>query len=243
MTVSLQAELVFLLFSFLFGMGCACMNGTVRVIASLALTPSTEVMRRLPRPPRLFFASTKEEIKGKEGKKKKKEKTGPRKRKPFSFSLFLADIFFFLSFGIAYSIFLYAYHNGVFRLYSLLLVLFGFGFYRKTVAPGVKRLLSLCIPPLREGIRLLLSWLLFPCLFVLHLLFLFFRFLFSKIRVPFAYVCGILRQRKAEKKRRLALRMAEEAKRKRKASLRLLTARACTVATARKEPNEKRKFT
>ena len=75
---------------------------------------------------------------------KKKKKKGSR---PFFFGYLLLDLFFFLLFAVCYLLFLFLWHDGVFRLYSLLLAALGAGLFhrvaRTLVARPVAFLLSL----------------------------------------------------------------------------------------------------
>lgn len=115
MTVSMWGELLFLLLSLLFGVGLGGLYSLLRITRML-------IGVRYPEQNGGFRGISLPLLADKTAARFLK-----RKREGALFlPVFLGDLFFFLTFAFAYSIFLYAMHSGVFRLYSLLGVCGGF---------------------------------------------------------------------------------------------------------------------
>ncbi len=106
MTLALKDELIFLLFSFLFGIAVGCYYDVFRFL-------------------RVFLGLRAVSIK--EG-----EKEG--KRIAAKIVTGVLDFLFMLSGGIAYTVLVYGAHSGIVRFYSLLALFFGFLLYLKTLS-------------------------------------------------------------------------------------------------------------
>lgn len=128
MTVSMWGELLFLLRSLLFGVALGVLYSLLR-ISRLFLGvryPGGVGGLSKVRLPLLGDKTAMRFLK--------------RKREGLLFlPVLLGDLLFFLLFAIGYSVFLYAFHSGVFRLYSLLGVALGFFLCEKTVGRLVLR--------------------------------------------------------------------------------------------------------
>lgn len=106
--------------------------------------------------------------------------------------VFLGDVLFFILLGFCYPVFLYAAHNGIFRLYSLVSLFLGFLLYRQSVGRAVLFLSSYIL----FALRALCDYLWF---FLFHPLGLFFGFLFrtgrgicGRIHVCLRHICAIM---------------------------------------------------
>ena len=139
MTVSMTGELLFLLASFVFGV---CTGGAYDV---LRIGRMLMGVRYAGAPYRNFSAVSLPLI----GRRTAMRYCRKERRALLFFPVLLGDVFFFLLLGIAYPVFLYAVHSGVFRLYSLLALFFGFLLYRQSVGRAVLFLSSYIIFALR----------------------------------------------------------------------------------------------
>ena len=166
------SALTLVMLSLLFGGGLSIMRECVRGALSLFRLLPPPVAYRSPFPKLLRRGAPiskkehtpeSEEKRSRRGKDELKEKE-KRKRglPPHFFGYLFFDLVFFLSFAVCYLIFLFVFNEGIVRGYSLLCVLFGFLFCRKTA----HRMLA--IPLFRLGsfffslLAFLLSFLMLP---------------------------------------------------------------------------------
>ncbi len=220
MTLSLGGELFFLFLSLLFG-GAASLAVCLVTLAVCFVRGEdgrgNARVTSLKRPPFPFAP--------RQGKKEKqRRKSGKGKRFFLMLLRGCLDLLFFLLLSVLYSVFLYAAHDGVPRLYSLCAVAVGYFSFRSFLAPHLVTLAMRLLLPVRELAACLLLWGIYPLCLTLRGIFFYTRLLFVKIRVPFSRLCGILTKkiRKKREARLLARRMKE--KEKRRAVGRVLTA-------------------
>lgn len=204
----------------------ACLS---HLACRLLLPDGYERRLSLPFPPYAFRKASPAE--------KKKEREGKGKRGALLLLRAVKDLCFFICFSLAYSVFLYAFHDGVTRLYSLFLVAVGYFGLRPFLDGAPSRLLSCLFGPIRELALWLLLWGVYPFWLGTRGIFFTVRYLFAKIRAPFSYLCGILIKRIGERKRKKLLAEQARARDARRAVGRLLTGQpVCGVGALRDAP-------
>lgn len=152
MTVDMWAEAWFFALSIVFGMGVGALFSLGRIWLC-ALGVAVSCARPIPIPPRslpLLGGLPRVDLRMR-GKRCK------------SLLCALTDFVLWVLSGLAYTVFLYAFHNGIFRFYSLLGVMLGFWVYYSSIGRLIERGLLLVLGLLRA----VLAYLFLPlwCLF------------------------------------------------------------------------------
>ena len=115
-------------------------------------------------------------------------------------------------------ILVYAVHDGVVRLYSIIVASLGFFGARWALLPLVSCLSRTVFVPLREGVFFCLLWAIFPFRLLVRLIARGAFAIYSKIRAPFSHLCGILTKRIGEKRKKRLLEQAAHAREVRRAA-------------------------
>ena len=194
MTVSFAREACFFLLSLLFGIVAAASVSLFRTAFRCFFVKSEggiPLIARLPLAPLSAHRNMRAARAG--------VKCRGGRRVFLALCVALGDFFFFLLLSLSYQILLYAAHDGVVRIYSLLAATVGFLGFRRLLGRRFDRLLLLFLFPLRHLLLFLLSWGVYPLFLAVRGAFLSIRFLFRKICAPFSLFCGILMKKRKEK--------------------------------------------
>lgn len=111
------------------------------------------------------------------------------------FVLFFFDFFTMLFFGVVYCLFLYACHDGIFRVYSLAALTGGAVLYHFTLERAVRACLHFCA----EGMRRMLSFLIHPFLPIIYWLLHKKDAFFAVISLSFSKIYGKIKEKSKDR--------------------------------------------